>query len=93
MLQGENADTASMKLGNTFYDGQAKAGALRFSAGILAAVIAVKEMCRILRRDSPSVVGNGDLEHGIRNGGQYCDFGVFISMDKSIDDQVTEGSC
>ena len=74
MLQGENADTASMKLGNTFYDGQAKAGTLRFPAGILAAVIAVKEMCRILRRDSPSVVGNGDLEHGIRNGGQYCDF-------------------
>lgn len=57
MLQGENADTASMKLGNTFYDGQAKAGTLRFPAGILAAVIAVKEMCRILRRDSPSVVG------------------------------------
>ena len=39
-----------MKLGNTFYDGQAKAGTLRFPAGILAAVIAVKEMCRILRR-------------------------------------------
>lgn len=35
-LQCENADAASMELGNALDNGQSKAGALRFPTGILA---------------------------------------------------------